>query len=544
MREPGRHAWHLAWPLSFRQSLLVAFLCIAMLLSGALLRALLALQDLAERNRAASLGNMHLIEEVGQLGARTTGLERLARQFLVLDDPALRARYMQAWENAREATLRLRADLPAALQPLAAEWLALGSTAGEILSRAPNARAVDAGALLDAFGQLAALNNRFSAAGKQYIDQRNAALEDEITAQRGALTGLAAMAIALALALAALFGLWLSRPLRQVQAAITQLGEGGLQAPVRISGPPDLRELGTQLDWLRLRLVELEDNKARFLRHVSHELKTPLAALREGVALLEDETAGELSDNQREVAAILRENTIALQEQIEGLLHFNASVFGARSLRAAPLDLNALLAKVMLSQRMQVNARGLRVSVNGQAPTLNADAEKLEVAFTNLLSNAIRFSPKGGAVTFIVEAARGFVRVDCVDEGPGVAPQDVERIFEPFQQGERQPLEARHGSGIGLAIVREFIAAHGGSVRLLPSARGAHFRVELPRDIPAAPLGSPSRAPDARPAAGTGAGTQGGVHPTSQAAKPADPARGPAMPRLAPDSLSSIRPTT
>jgi two-component system sensor histidine kinase GlrK len=523
--------------LSFRQSLLVAFLCIALLLSGALLRALLALQDLAERNRTASLSNMHLIEEIGQLGARSTALERLARQYLVLDDPVLRSRYLQTWESARAATVRLRADLPAALQPMSAEWLSLGGSAGDALARASNARAVDAGALLEAFSQMAALNGRFSVAGKQYIDQRNAALEDEITAQRAALTGLTASAIVLALVLAALFGLWLSRPLRQLQASITQLGEGSLQAPVRISGPPDLRELGAQLDWLRLRLVELEDNKARFLRHVSHELKTPLAALREGVALLEDETAGELSDNQREVAAILRENTIALQEQIEGLLHFNASVFGARSLRAGPLDLMALLAKITQSQRMQVTARGLRVAVEGQATMLNADAEKLEVVFTNLLSNAIRFSPKGGAVTFIIEAARGVVRVDCIDEGPGVAPQDVERIFEPFQQGERQPLEARHGSGIGLAIVREFIAAHGGSVRLLPSARGAHFRVELPRDIPASPqVASSNAAFSAQPAPGT--------NPVAKATAAIEPARRAASPALPPNSLSSIRPTT
>ena len=486
MREPGRHPSRLAWPLSFRQSLLVAFLCIALLLSGALLRALLALQDLAESNRAASLTNMHLIEDIGQLDARTTALERLARQYLVLDDPVLQARYAQDWDGARHATARLHAGLPAALQPLAAEWLAVGGTGSAVLIRAPNARAIEQPDILDTFARLAALNTRLAAAGKQYIDQRNAALEDEIAAQRSALTGLTAAAIALALLLAAGFGLWLSRPLRQVQSAITRLGEGVFNMPVRIDGPPDLRELGGHLDWLRLRLAELEDNKARFLRHVSHELKTPLAALREGVALLEDETAGELTDNQREVAAILRENTVALQEQIEGLLHFNASVFGARQLRAAPLDLSALLARVLQSQRMQSQARGLSVSVSGTAPFLTADSEKLEVAFTNLLSNSIRFSPRGGAVHFVIEASRSQVRIDCIDEGPGVAPHDAQRIFEPFQQGERQPLEARHGSGIGLAIVREFIGAHGGTVRLLPSARGAHFRVELP--LEAAPV--------------------------------------------------------
>jgi two-component system sensor histidine kinase GlrK len=456
---------------------------------------------------------MHLIEDIGQLDARTTGLERLARQYLVLDDPALQARYVQAWESAREASGRLSANAPPALQPLVAEWLAIGGTGSAALARAPNARSLVQSEVLDTFARLAALNTRLAAAGKQYIDQRNAALEDEIAAQRSALSGLTAAAIALALLLAGGFGLWLSRPLRQVQLAIKRLGEGVFNAPVRIDGPPDLRELGGQLDWLRLRLAELEDNKARFLRHVSHELKTPLAALREGVALLEDETAGELSDNQREVAAILRENTIALQEQIEGLLHFNASVFGARQLRAAPLDLPALLAKVLQGQRMQSQARGLHVSVDGTAPRITADAEKLDVAFTNLLSNAIRFSPRGGSIRFIIESSRNQVRVDCIDEGPGVAPQDAQRIFEPFQQGERQPQEARHGSGIGLAIVREFISAHGGTVRLLASERGAHFRVELPREAVAAahaadPLPAAADAHHQAPPRGTAASAQ------------------------------------
>jgi signal transduction histidine kinase len=113
------------------------------------------------------------------------------------------------------------------------------------------------------------------------------------------------------------------------------------------------------------------------------------------------------------------------------------------------------------------------------------------------LSNAIRFSPRGGAIRFMIESSRNQVRIDCIDEGPGVAPQDAQRIFEPFQQGERQPQEARHGSGIGLAIVREFISAHGGTVRLLASARGAHFRVELPREaIPAAHAAGPLAAAD------------------------------------------------
>jgi two-component system sensor histidine kinase GlrK len=94
----------------------------------------------------------------------------------------------------------------------------------------------------------------------------------------------------------------------------------------------------------------------------------------------------------------------------------------------------------------------------------------------------VRFSPQGGTVRFALAAQRGMLRVDCVDQGPGVAPDDAGHVFEPFYQGERQPPGARRGNGIGLSIVNEYVHAHGGQLQLIPSATGAHFRIELPYD--------------------------------------------------------------
>ena len=101
--------------------------------------------------------------------------------------------------------------------------------------------------------------------------------------------------------------------------------------------------MGQQLEWLRLRLLELDADKARFLRHVSHELKTPLAALREGVALLQDGVTGELTEGQKEVAQILHQNTLVLQSEIEALLRFNAAAFEARQLQRRETELIGLL---------------------------------------------------------------------------------------------------------------------------------------------------------------------------------------------------------
>ncbi len=213
---------------------------------------------------------------------------------------------------------------------------------------------------------------------------------------------------------------------------------------------------------------------------MSHELKTPLAALREGVALLEEGVVGELRGGQREVARILRQNTAALQSQIEELLRFNAAAFEARRLARRRTDLAELIRQRIAEQRLQWQARRLQVDVSDGPLWVEVDPDKLGVALGNLLSNAIRFSPLESSIHFVLSESPNGARIDVRDAGPGIAPGDRERVFEPFFRGERQPEGMLRGSGIGLSIVREYIAAHGGSIELLPDGPGAHFRIELP----------------------------------------------------------------
>jgi two-component system, NtrC family, sensor histidine kinase GlrK len=247
-----------------------------------------------------------------------------------------------------------------------------------------------------------------------------------------------------------------------------------------VPGPPDIRSVGQQLEWLRLRLTELDADKARFLRHISHELKTPLASLHEGVAVLGDGVAGALNPDQAEVVRILQGNTQALQQQIEALLRFNAAAFEARQLRREPTDMRALAESQVEAQRLRWQSHQLEVAVEGPAVVMPVDRDKMASALGNLLSNAIRFSPFGGQVRVTLTTQAGRLWIDVQDQGPGVAPADRDRIFEPFYRGERQPADAVRGTGIGLSIVHEYILAHGGRIELLPDGPGAHFRIELP----------------------------------------------------------------
>lgn len=464
--------------LSFRQLLLVAFLLVGVVLSASSVQVWLSLERMAGHSRQSARDAVRLTEAAERLAERTLTMERSARQYLVLDDEAFRLRFVEAGAEAGKALGTLAQTLTEVAPSEFASWREHAAGTAELLQQ--RQLKGDEPLLFDHFAQLRGINERLALAVKRRVERSNTELLLELERQRAVLGGQAVVAAVLAVVLALGFGLWLTRPLARIERAIARLGRGRYDEAIAIRGPADLRRLAEQLDWLRQRLAALEADKARFLRHVSHELKTPLAALREGVALLDDGVAGPLAPAQREVVDILRQNVAAQQRQIEDLLRYNAAVFDATQAAPRPLAVRALLDAVIEAQKLQWQARHLSVSVSGDECKLAADPDKLQVVFGNLLSNAIRFSPDGGAIRFELARSAGSLLIDCRDDGAGVDPADAERIFEPFYQGRRQPPGARHGSGIGLSIVCEYIAAHGGTVALQPSARGAHFRIELP----------------------------------------------------------------
>jgi two-component system sensor histidine kinase GlrK len=466
--------------LSFRQLLLGIFLLIALLLSATSIQALVTLDQLTAESRAVGQHAVALTANVQRLAERSVAMERSARQFLVLDDPAFRDRYAAAWRDGEDALAALASGLPSVPQASFAAWREQGEQAWKALQAPRGKRAQRQQLLNAALAGLPAINDELADEVKREVDQRNQRVLLGLEHRRSVLAGQLLATISLAAALAIGCGLWLARPLAQIESAIDRLGGNRYDQPIEVEGPDDLRRLGQQLNWLRQRLASLEADKSRFLRHISHELKTPLAALVEGVALLEDEVAGTLSPNQREVAGILRQNTASLQNQIEDLLRYNTATFAAQHLQRQPTDMAALLRDAVDAQRLQWQARRLDVTVEGSAPVIAIDPGKMAIAASNLLSNALRYSPEGGAVRFVIGEQAGTLAIDCIDQGPGVAAEDAAHIFEPFYQGQRQPPGARRGNGVGLSIVLEYISAHGGSLQLLPSVAGAHFRIELP----------------------------------------------------------------
>ncbi|MDE1982881.1 MAG: two-component sensor histidine kinase, partial [Betaproteobacteria bacterium] len=341
------------FPFSFRQLLLIAFLGIILLLGGALTRTLVAVETLTEANRDYPLQALETVQAVRALQELTVALERETRQYLVLNDPGLLAEIRKTWSEGRGVAAGLGQRFPAELPPLTEAWQGQAAQTLAPLLAGADAKTLSQPALSEAFKQLGALNQQIENTSKVLLAQRNQALIADFERQRRSVIWIGAAAASVAAALALVLGMWLARSFKQLDRAIDALGTPGPPDPIAITGPSDMRELGERLEGLRQRLAALEADKLLFLRHISHELKTPLANVREAVSLLEEQVAGQLNPSQHEILGILRDNAIALQQQIESLLQYNAVAFEARRLQRRPVDLRALLDALVNRQRLQ-----------------------------------------------------------------------------------------------------------------------------------------------------------------------------------------------
>jgi two-component system sensor histidine kinase GlrK len=287
--------------------------------------------------------------------------------------------------------------------------------------------------------------------------------------------------IPFAILLAFMFSLRIARPIQQIDEAIRNMGQGKLSKAIRVDGPQDLVYFGERLDWMRRRLLKLEEQKTRFLQHVSHELKTPLTAMREGADLLAEGVAGELSDEQQRIANILHNNSIQLQRRIEDLLSYSAIQTEKAALIRHKANLRNMLDSVLQDQNLAIMSKGLRIEVSCPDLIVDCDEQKIKTIVDNLLSNAVKFSPQRGRISIWANKTEESIVLNVLDAGAGIDDADRDKVFEPFYQGRQMHNSPIRGTGLGLSIAREYALAHGGTIELVPQpGSGAHFRLTIP----------------------------------------------------------------
>jgi len=315
------------------------------------------------------------------------------------------------------------------------------------------------------------------------IDSRARSARAEIITQQ-----LVIAVVLLGLGLAGLATYCIMHPLRRVQEHIRQIGQGTFGRSVNVEAPSDLRELVDTVNWMGKKLQELDDMKAEFLAHVSHELRTPLASIHMGTQLLLDEIPGALSQEQSETLRIIKDSSERLIRLISTLLDLSKMEAGMMVYQIAPTDL-LRLAETSVS-KVRLLAEGKHIQILTEAPSdrvwVSADGARIEQVLDNLFSNALKFSPEGAAVKLRLQpdVKGGIVHVSVADTGPGIPPEDVPHIFERFYQGRAYAKNTLAGSGLGLALAKKVVEAHGGRIRVesdLGKGTTVHFTLPLSR---------------------------------------------------------------
>jgi signal transduction histidine kinase len=285
---------------------------------------------------------------------------------------------------------------------------------------------------------------------------------------------IAGLAGALLAALAAfLLSRAIERPVRQVARASRALAEERSPEPVPVEGPNELASLADSFNDMAEKLAKARATERSFLLSVSHELKTPLTAIRGYAEGLEEGVV-----TVEEAAETIRLEAARLERLVLDLLDLGRMNKSEFSVRREPIDLAVVAREAVRRYEGQARAFDVELTAGGEpvAPALG-DADRVLQVVSNLVENALRITPAGGAVRVVATPAE----VEVVDTGPGLKPEELPRAFERFYLYSRYGRERLVGTGLGLAIVKQLSEGMGGSVRVESRPGRTRFVVRLPQ---------------------------------------------------------------
>jgi signal transduction histidine kinase len=314
------------------------------------------------------------------------------------------------------------------------------------------------------------------------VARQFASISDQALRLRYAIVVVLAAGLLVGGALGWVLAVDLQRPLQRVTQSVHQLAEGQVLTPLAEQGPEEIRLLARAFNTLVERLRAMEQARQQLLSNLVHELGRPLGALRSASqALLGG--ANHSAALRQELLVGMDEEMGRLQRLLDELAHLHGQLLGTLELCFQSVELDSWLSRVSVPWRAAALAKGLvwQVQVAPGLPTLEIDPDRLAQALGNLLTNAIKYTPSGGRVSVDAGTTGDAVWVTVADTGPGIAPEEQERVFAPFYRG-RQASRFRQGMGLGLAIARDLAVAHGGRLELdSQPGQGSRFTLWLPR---------------------------------------------------------------
>ncbi|MFH1353234.1 MAG: ATP-binding protein [bacterium] len=333
-------------------------------------------------------------------------------------------------------------------------------------------------------------------------------IRENISKTRKRVSGIAAVALILGIFASLIMALTMTKPIKKLAAGSIAIGEGKLDTVIDVKSNDEIGGLAKQFNVMAVKLKELDQMKDDFVSSVTHELRSPLTAIKGYINFILDGKSGAITDKQREFLTIVANNTARLGRFINNVLDMAKIEAGMMEMKKEPMSIKDISAEMvtLLQPLADEKKLTLKIDVEEDIPEIVADPDKMRQVITNLVNNALKFTPEGGSITVEAknfdpdnlsdQARRIFelkpsmfkknemVQITVKDTGIGIPEESIKSVFSKFQQveGVRDKIKGPKGTGLGLSIVKGIIAAHKGRIWVESVVdKGTSFICVLPK---------------------------------------------------------------
>lgn len=473
------------YKLSIKRLTVLGFALVITPLIAALIYSAIQINLLSNQGSNAIFDVANLTSNVKAFTESRIQLERHASQYVILQDEEVLTNYLTTEQKITQQLIQFSNEknsdaLHQVLQKTQKEIKNIDNVV-TVSNNLPSEQVLTN--LATQFITLATLNNELD----QLINNKikNQASNIKASAEHINLIILKGLfIIPISLVIAAIFIVVISTPLKKLTLKIQRLEKGNFNHKIMVEGSIEIVEIAHALDTMRQHLHALELQKSSFIRHISHELKTPLAAIREGSELLYENAVGELNQDQHEISDIIRMNGTKLQRLIEDLLDFNVVLDSTSLQNIETLNLTDIIRQVVQERKLDLQRKNINIQLSTPEIQCHSNPKQLTVILDNLLSNAIKYSPENSQISIHTQASAQRVSITIADQGMGIAPEIQKKIFDAFYQGPLPNEQTVKSSGLGLTIVKELVMRLNGSVQINSQTNtpsGTQITIQLPK---------------------------------------------------------------
>jgi len=312
-------------------------------------------------------------------------------------------------------------------------------------------------------------------------------VEETLSKTRRRIFGVAVVVLIFGVAGAMVLAAMMTTPIKKMAQGAMLIGQGKLNTVIQVKGKDELSGLAKDLNAMAEKLKELDQMKQDFVSSITHEFRAPLNAMSIHFDLFFKGRLGEMTEEQKESLTVLKKNTTRLGKFINDLLDIAKIERGKMEINRQNFDLSSLINEIFQLYKVQTDQKKIefKTQVQENLPGAFADPDRIRQILNNLVSNAIKFTPEQGIITVSAAENQDFLEISVKDSGMGIPGDQIENIFNKFEQvkGIREKVRGQKGTGLGLAIAKILVERQGGTIRVESElGKGSTFRFTIPKN--------------------------------------------------------------